>query len=455
MSEKKLAILISCANMTNTRMRVQIKNIAKIKEADVVVDGITVIAGENNTGKSTVGKVLFCIFDALYNLEENIAEQKEDHIEDVFQNFYVSCSRRLERVNGPREIERRRVLQLVEDIRKFIDNNEALSTAEISKYFECVEKKSAEPIFFEKIRHEFAQMREDIVNYLNVSKESIIKEIVDDEFDAAFNSQINSLDANEEKAEVAATIQGKPLRFVFCNDICNSMTLDISLKNKAVLIDDPTILNRLNSLAIWGRRRVERYEACNLWEKRLVNYLLYKRNKGAAERVIQKEKLKGVYAIIQEAINAQIVESEGELVLKEHGLPYSVKFSNLSYGLRAFVVIKMLIERNVIAEKDVLILDEPEIHLHPQWQILFAQLIVLLQKEFNLSIVITTHSPYFVEAIQLYTRRYSSNDKTHFYLSETENRRAVLHDVTGNVEAIYKIMAAPYRVLDEIAATLD
>ena len=37
-------------------MRIKISNIGKIKEADVTINGITVIAGENNTGKSTVGK---------------------------------------------------------------------------------------------------------------------------------------------------------------------------------------------------------------------------------------------------------------------------------------------------------------------------------------------------------------------------------------------------------------
>ena len=45
-------------------MRLEIKNFAKIKEADITLDGITVIAGENNTGKSTVGKILNSYFKA-------------------------------------------------------------------------------------------------------------------------------------------------------------------------------------------------------------------------------------------------------------------------------------------------------------------------------------------------------------------------------------------------------
>ena len=41
-------------------MRFCIERIGKIEKADVELKGITVIAGENNTGKSTVGKALYC-----------------------------------------------------------------------------------------------------------------------------------------------------------------------------------------------------------------------------------------------------------------------------------------------------------------------------------------------------------------------------------------------------------
>lgn len=42
-------------------MKLNISNFAKIDNADIIIDGITVIAGENNTGKSTIGKILFSI----------------------------------------------------------------------------------------------------------------------------------------------------------------------------------------------------------------------------------------------------------------------------------------------------------------------------------------------------------------------------------------------------------
>ena len=57
-------------------MRLQIKNFAAIREADIQFDGITVIAGENNAGKSTVGKILFSLFHGFYDMQEKIQNNR-------------------------------------------------------------------------------------------------------------------------------------------------------------------------------------------------------------------------------------------------------------------------------------------------------------------------------------------------------------------------------------------
>ncbi|HBA49755.1 MAG TPA: ATP-binding protein, partial [Lachnospiraceae bacterium] len=51
-------------------MKLHIENISKISMADIDLDGITVIAGSNNTGKSTVGKVLFALMNSFYNIDD-------------------------------------------------------------------------------------------------------------------------------------------------------------------------------------------------------------------------------------------------------------------------------------------------------------------------------------------------------------------------------------------------
>ena len=62
-------------------MKLTIDNFAKISHADISIDGITVIAGENNTGKSTVGKILFSLFNATSNFNDKILNQRMKEIQ--------------------------------------------------------------------------------------------------------------------------------------------------------------------------------------------------------------------------------------------------------------------------------------------------------------------------------------------------------------------------------------
>lgn len=58
---------------------------SKIKQASIKLDGITVIAGENNTGKSTVGKILSCMFNSMYKVDEKASQKKKEQIESLLR----------------------------------------------------------------------------------------------------------------------------------------------------------------------------------------------------------------------------------------------------------------------------------------------------------------------------------------------------------------------------------
>lgn len=69
-------------------MRISVKNVGALRKADLEIKGLTVIAGENNTGKSTVGKTLFVLFNTLKHLDEKITNTKEKLIQQyVLQTF--------------------------------------------------------------------------------------------------------------------------------------------------------------------------------------------------------------------------------------------------------------------------------------------------------------------------------------------------------------------------------
>ena len=66
-------------------MKLTIYNFAKIEKADIEMNGITVLAGENGTGKSTVSKVLYGIFNTFYDYDSKLKKLKKDAIKERFQ----------------------------------------------------------------------------------------------------------------------------------------------------------------------------------------------------------------------------------------------------------------------------------------------------------------------------------------------------------------------------------
>ena len=65
-------------------------------------------------------------------------------------------------------------------------------------------------------------------------------------------------------------------------------------------------------------------------------------------------------------------------------------------------------ETQAINENKILIWDEPENHLHPEWQIKIAQLFVEIAKA-GVPILISSHSPYFIQGVRYFTEKHDLN----------------------------------------------
>ena len=115
------------------------------------------------------------------------------------------------------------------------------------------------------------------------------------------------------------------------------------------------------------------------------------------------------------------------------------------------MIVARLIENGWIDENTILVLDEPEIHLHPEWQLFFAKIIVEINKTMKSKIVLNTHSPYLLNAIEVYSEKNNIYKNLKFYFSENEGNFAIIRDYTENVEKIYKKLVNPFLKLDDEA----
>ena len=59
-----------------------------------------------------------------------------------------------------------------------------------------------------------------------------------------------------------------------------------------------------------------------------------------------------------------------------------------------------------------------------------------------------THSPYFLNAIEVYSAKYGIDDKCKYYLSSSQDGIGFINDVTNNIEAIYSKLARPLQDLE-------
>ena len=74
-------------------MKISIDGIGKIHNSSVSVNGLTVISGENDTGKSTVGKTLFSIIQAFTTFPYILAKQSRERFQRDFERLYYEIRR--------------------------------------------------------------------------------------------------------------------------------------------------------------------------------------------------------------------------------------------------------------------------------------------------------------------------------------------------------------------------
>ena len=90
---------------------------------------------------------------------------------------------------------------------------------------------------------------------------------------------------------------------------------------------------------------------------------------------------------------------------------------NTASGIKQIGTLQKLLSNRKLKPESFLIIDEPEVNLHPEWQLKFAEILVLLAKDLDITLYINTHSPLFINAINFYSELHGLEDDTNYYLT--------------------------------------
>lgn len=421
-------------------MKLTLKNIGKIREASVELNGITVIAGENNTGKSTVGRTLFSVFNSFYCIQDKIREERIESVGNIIEKLCFDTVNWLIQSDIAEGI----AAQLIDNKDLEKDDTEKIG-GEVIRLLTRMDEEFEEQMTEEEI-DEYVLRIKDL---LCVSDMDIFKNTLEKKLTAEFNGQINNI-FSDTTGEIQLQIRGENLEIELQENHVSEIKNRVSLRTEAVYIDDPFVLDTIPKSSVFRNPFGQRLEAAN-HRAHLKEKLYGKKDTNLMEEIVVNNKIETIYEKIATVCGGDIVQRKRSGIgYRRKGSEKALDVKNLSTGLKTFVILKMLLQNGVIEHNGTLILDEPEIHLHPEWQLLFAELIVLIQKEFNLHVLLNTHSPYFLRAIQVYSAQYEAADKCKYYLAEVENEQAYITDVTENIEKIYQKLSRPLQKLEDV-----
>ncbi len=434
-------------------MKLRISNFARIKKAEIEIDGITVITGYNNTGKSTIGKIVFSLFNSLFNIEKKVDKQRRNEIQELcLPNIrnYIEHTTDIQK-NAGLANSRRLSYEIATDISNAIINSieKSLDYENLSQITYKIFESYDVPIKKDSIIELIDVLADKVSSIAKLSDDLVMCEIISRYFGKIFSGQMNCLNKEKSEARLELIIKNKKISTLFKNNECIKYEPTYNILHEAFYIDNPFIIDELLQSYYYGdANHIKNHILTKFLDNNSIMDSIF-------DAVIAKEKLESIYKVMDKVIEGNIVVNRGIFGLDTKDFSEPIKLANLSTGLKSFVIIKMLLEKGILKEKDVLILDEPEIHLHPEWQLIYAEIIVLLQKTFDLSIIVTTHSYNFLESIDYFSRSHSIKSKCKYYLAASVDEINTFEDVTDNIDKIYAQMIQPSVLLDKLKYEME
>ncbi len=322
-------------------MRLKLQNISIIKKADIQLDGLTVIAGENDTGKSTVGKVLYMMIKSILWGIENDRHHKgtiDRYIKKIFDKQISE--------DGQIELTWQNNIYTASIKRNHCNN--FISTNQNSLDL----PKTNTPLFIESpLVWNFFDMFKDLAN---------------------IQSQTSTL---------SDVVSGSEISF-------------------------PTLMHELYFTLAISRKTDTKNEVDD----------------------------------INQIIGGSFKEESGKFYFYKNNK--KIALVNTATGVKYFGLLQVLMNNNHLYHGQILILDEPEVHLHPKWQLELAKIIVSLVKS-GVKILVNSHSPYMIEALERYAKKESI--KRNFYLAED----GVIED-NDSLSKIFAKLSEPFDEFDKM-----
>ncbi len=454
------------------KMQFKIKNVGIITSADVKLDGLTVIGGENDTGKSTVGKLLFAIIKGISRYEQDLRENKEERLVDMLDMLYFDLRnhKNFRDILDPWSFRR--------ELRPFLDINTSIKQG---KLFD-IEDSSLDDLIRDKVDKIENSKLDDSQKSKSITRLNEIKhllspiqedrnETIKRALKRAFNSEFYAELSPRHLPKAASKITlSKDDSSIFEIDISDDNIKKFDLEDSlfyedVTFVDSPILLqmfdvirnadtllelesdDKQSRLRSAGRPKVALHLKDLMSKIEGARYLVGRTESGdsSMNKMIETiSKLIGGYFAFDREIRDFVFSKKHNGGSKQ----IQVRASNTASGIKSFGMIQLLVQAGFVDRRSLLIIDEPETHLHPKWQVEYARLLIALVKA-EIPVLLTSHSPYMIQALKVFSEKEGIADLTNFYLAEREPKipGTVIIDVTKDLNRLFQKLAEPLHQL--------
>jgi predicted ATPase len=413
-----------------------IKNFGKIKNATFQVKPFTLIAGQNASGKSFITRALYSIFNSLnkdhLSIEVDGSIYMIRHFVRMLSHTSDAPSRKvLDKINVIQAVlstleknvelvfhQATLVSQITQkdilhdDVEKLDDECEELikELASIKKYKNTRTYLARIQSTTKRLKLLLEQPNESLSKALGQQLEKSLE----DNFLVSSLSKLRNRNATEE--EGVGFDFGSELGHINLNS--NSVLFELEAIgidqfqqiDNVVYLESPIYWKIKDVLTDYAesssdpflrrRRKHQKNEVKKVPEYILDTFSLLK------NEIKEREENKDLTTIknkIVEAIGGNIqVSDNGDIQFVEldrNNQKFTIDLHQTATGVVSLGVIALLLDKNIIVPNSVLIIDEPEVNLHPAWQQIMVKVLYLLSKA-GVRIVMASHSFDMMQCIE-------------------------------------------------------
>lgn len=409
----------------------KLKNLRAIQEAEIKVNGITLVSGVNGCGKSTISKMLYHLIEGVSNYNE-LAEK----FFEIWMDRYMyaenlrKCLSYLNNLEPSGNIDdwnfrfianHKEILTLFEEVyTRYIGLKERINEGEKERIVDLLTgatklpKENSIDGILKLILEHLEAIQSKVKCYQDDRPNKIILPRLYDAF--------HILEINE--SEIDLIEAGDQVFSREESSVKNLIEID-----KAIYLDSPFVLNN-------GQYPYYRGGHTLYWSE--LNKLLRETNPLFKVRITEELCL----LMRQEVLHGESIwdESKSEyLFTREDGKKFNLL--DCATGEKSLSILQMLLNNGWLNKSTLLIMDEPEVHLHPQWVVEYARLIVLLNKHIGVKFFLASHNPDLVSAIKYISEKEGLGNALNFYLaekSEDNNYQFVYRELGQDIEPIFQ-----------------